>query len=56
MVNLGGDFPQNHFFLKHFILIIHQFTKLMFMGRWKFPHVRAIENFATEEIFYWVVS
>ena len=36
--------------------MIHKFTKLVFMGRWKYPHVRAIENFAIEEIFYWAVG
>ena len=50
------SFPPKIIFLKHFILMIHKFTKLVFMSRWKFPHVRAIENFATEEIFYWVVG
>ena len=43
-------------FFKHFIMMIHKFTKLVFMGWWKFPHVRAIENFAIEEIFYWIVG
>ena len=62
----GWNFPQNYttlffmicfkYFLKHFIMMIHKFTKLVFMGRWKFPHVRAIANFAIEEIFYWVVG
>ena len=36
--------------------MIQKFTKIVFMGRWKFPNVRAIANFATEEIFYWVVG
>ena len=56
MVNLGGVCPKKVFFLKHIVMMIHKFTELVFMDRWKFPHVRAIENFATEEIFYWVVG
>ena len=36
--------------------MIYKFTKLVFMGRWKFPHMRAIANFAIEEIFHWVVG
>ena len=56
MVNLGGVCPPKEFFLKHFIMMIDKFTKLVFMGRWKFPHVRGIENFAIEKFFYWVVG
>ena len=37
-------------------MMIHKFTKLVAMGWWKFPHVRAITNFSIEEIFYWVVG
>ena len=32
------------------------FYEISFRGRWKFPLVRAIENFAIKEIFYWVVG
>ena len=42
-------------FFKHFMMI-HKFAKLVFMGRWKFPHVRAIANIAIEEIYYWVAG
>ena len=42
-------------FLEHFMMI-HKFTKLVFVGRWKFRHVRTIANFAIEEIDYWVVG
>ena len=62
----GWRLPQNYatlffmiclrIFFKHFIMMIHRFTELVFMGRWKFPHVRAVANFAIEEIFYWVVG
>ena len=52
----GWSLPQKRIFLKHFIMIIDKFTKLVFMSRRKFPHVRAIENFAIEEIFCWVVG
>ena len=30
------------------------FYQAVFRGRWKFPQVRGIENFAVKEIFYWV--
>ena len=32
------------------------FYQTVFKGRWKFPQKRAMKNFATKEIFYWVVA
>ena len=52
----GWSLPQKRIFLKHFIMMIRKLTKLVFMSRRKFSHVRAIENFAIEEIFCWVVG
>ena len=30
------------------------FYQIAFRGRWKFPQVSAIANFAMKKIFYWV--
>ena len=32
------------------------YFQIPFRGRWKFPQVKAIENFAVEDIFHWVLG
>ena len=51
IVNLGGvcliimqpSWSATLSFMAFIIMMIHKFTKLVFMGRWKFSHVTAIE-------------